>query len=272
MSNYVRLDEMFYEPLEWENPPDWLQELNESFNDPYYHVHQNNFDYCFARLQGELHGWVKAGAWAFQMRVKKAYPYVYNSWQEFCEKGLGRSQFTVNNYIKAARVFKELAFFGFSTLPKNVSQCVPLFNLKEHELTDAWQKVIDENIPHRITQTVIQCSVKNEPMQPKKRLQIPMSEWEDFQDRCREAGLNPKEELEKVLKNYDPQTGEIEDEDDLDDDEVEPVDPQKIEAWQLDLENLVKEYDNQRNTVIELGFLLSLFLEKLPIYQPCPPD
>ena len=109
------------------------------------------------------------------------------------------SQFRVDNYIQAARAFKDLAFSGFKILPKCVSQCLPLAKLKDYELTEAWQKVIDENPPHRITKNAIEATIKGEPLAIKKRLEIPLPEWENFEQRCKDAGLNPKDELQKFL-------------------------------------------------------------------------
>ena len=107
--------------------------------------------------------------------------------------------------------------------------------------TEAWQKVIDENPPHRITKNAIEATIKGEPLAIKKRLEVPLPNWEQFEQRCKEAGLNPKEELDKILGNYDPKTGEMSEEDDLKDDEVEEVDPEKIEVWEDDVKNLVNE-------------------------------
>lgn len=243
MTDYIFDHDMEAFPFEWDDPPEWLSWINDQFNATDYHVHRGTFNKCLNVVQSHLHNWVTAGAWLYAIRRVKAYCHHYDNWQAFCEKALGRSTFQVGNYIKAARVFKDLAATGFKILPKNVSQCLPLAKLKSYDLTEAWQKVIDENPPHLITQKAIEATIKGEPLAMKKRLDVPLPEWEKFQERCREAGLDPKEELQKVLGNYDPETGEVSEDDDIDDDEVEPVDPGKESHWRDDLNQLVKELE-----------------------------
>lgn len=242
MNNYSYDEDMVYYPFEWDDPPEWLTWINDQFNEVNYHVQPGTFDKCLNVVQTHLHNWVTAGSWLYQIRRVKAYIHHFPNWQAFCEKALGRSTFTVGNYIKAARVFKDLAATGFKILPKNVSQCLPMAKLRDYDLTEAWQKVLDENPPHLITNKVIEASVKGEPLKAEKRVNISMPEWAKFEHRCREAGLNPHEELEKILGNYDPETGEMDEKDDLDDDETEEVDPKKLEAWQEDVDWMVDIY------------------------------
>ncbi|MDJ0660588.1 MAG: hypothetical protein QNJ42_14030 [Crocosphaera sp.] len=244
-NNYVYDHEMVAFPFEWDDPPEWLNWINDQFNAPDYHVHPGSFEKCLNIVQSHLHNWVTAGSWLYKIRRIKAYCYHYPNWKAFCEKALGRSTFTVGNYIRAARVFKDLAEMGFKVLPKNVSQCLPMAKLREWDLKEAWQKVIDENPPHLITNKIIDASVKGEPLATKKRVDLPLPEWEKFAERCREAGLNPQQELEKILGSYDPETGKVDIDGDSNDDEVEPVDPENVEVWKEDLRVLVEELENK---------------------------
>ena len=271
-SNFIFDEEMITFPLEWDDPPHWVKWINDHFNECDYHVHSNNYEPWFNQVQVHLHSWVLAGSWLYKARRVRAFSHHFDSWQQFCEKALNLSQFQVNNYIKAARVFKDLAFSGFKILPKCVSQCLPLAKLKDYELTEAWQKVIDENPPHRITKNAIEATIKGEPLAIKKRLEVPLPNWEQFEQRCKEAGLNPKEELDKILGNYDPKTGEMSEEDDLKDDEVEEVDPEKIEVWEDDVKNLVNEYQVAYNLSLFSVKVILDWVNRIRNVFPSPPE
>lgn len=260
MKDLVTMLEMEYEPIEWDDPPDWLDDINEEFLSVNYHVHQNNFDHCLTEIQRHLHSWVKVGIWAFHIRRKKAYCLKFKDWRQFCEKGLGHSEWQINNFIKAARVFKDLALTGFDILPKNVSQCLPLTSLKGIDLTEAWRKVIRENAPNQITQKTIEATIKGEPLKAKKRIEVPFENWENFERRCREAGKDPKSEIEKLLGGWNPDDQVTED-DDLPDDETEEVEQERIDNWTEDLKTLVEEKD--RDSRFKVKFAAASVLPKL---------
>lgn len=270
--NYIYDQDMEWFPFEWDDPPQWLDWINNQFLEVDYHVQSGTFEKCLNVVQSHLHNWVTAGTWLYAIRRVKAYCHHYPNWKAFCEKALGRSVFTVRNYIKAARVFKDLAATGFKILPKNVSQCLPLSKLRGYELTEAWQKVIDENPPHLITNKVVEASVKGEPLKAEKRVNIPMDEWDKFRHRCREAGKDPNEELGKILDKYDPETGEMDEKDDLDDDQVEPVDPEKMEEWQEDVQDLMKWHEGMSDQAVYASLLISFLLDKYAYILPNPPE
>ncbi len=251
MKDYVTDHDMWYYSIEWDDPPQWLVNINAQFDEVTYHVHQNNFEHCLTKIQEHLHSWVEVGIWAFHIRRVKAYCYQFKDWRQFCEKGLGHSVWQVNNFIKAARVFKDLALTGFDILPKNVSQCLPLTHLRGIDLTEAWRKVLRENAPNRITQKTIEATVKGEPLKAKKRLEIPLDNWEDFERKCRDAGKDPKVEIEKLLGNWNPED-QVMEEDELPDDEVEEIEENPLKRWHEDLKNLVKE--NNKDLRFDLKF------------------
>lgn len=248
-------EDMWSFPLEWENPPQWLEWIDDQFNDANNWVHQGNYDRWFNKIQGDLHSWVLAGSWLYQVRRVKAYSLKFPNWQTFCEKALGMGVWQVNNYIKAARVFKDLAASGFTILPKNISQCLPLVHLRDHDLTETWEKVLKECPPHRLTQKAIESAIKGEPLQTKKRLEVPLPNWEQFEQKCRDAGKNPKEELDKLLGNYEPDD-EPENDDDDDDEDTKPVDEEKLNDWFDDLKDLIEEERDQQTWLSKLTLWL----------------
>ncbi|CCQ58463.1 hypothetical protein [Crocosphaera watsonii] len=124
----------------------------------------------------------------------------------------------------------------------------------------------------RITQKAIEATIKGEPLAIKKRLEVPLPNREQFEQRCRDTGLNPKDELDKILGNYDPETGEMNEEGDLKDDEVEEVDPEKIEVWEDDVKNLVNEYQVAYNLSLFSVKVILDWVNRIRNVFPSPPE
>ena len=84
--------------------------------------------------------------------------------------------------------------------------------------------------------------------------------------------MNPKDELQKFLGGYDPETGEMSEEDDLKDDEVEEVDPEKIEVWEDDVYNLVYEYQVAYNLSVFSVKVILDWVNRIRNIFPSPPE
>ncbi|EHJ14775.1 hypothetical protein CWATWH0003_0561 [Crocosphaera watsonii WH 0003] len=84
--------------------------------------------------------------------------------------------------------------------------------------------------------------------------------------------MNPKDELDKILGNYDPETGEMNEEGDLKDDEVEEVDPEKIEVWEDDVKNLVNEYQVAYNLSLFSVKVILDWVNRIRNVFPSPPE
>lgn len=245
--NYrVTLDDMYHRPIENFDDQHWVNDILDAFWEADHEVHLNNYDLCVRRLKESLMSWVKAGAWAFQMKVKRVWGNKYRGWQEFCEKELGKSHWYVNHLIDAVRVVKELAEQGYKILPKNESQARPLAKLKGPDLIEAWDKVLKENLPHHITGKSIEATIKGEPLKAKKRLEIPLDNWEQFAQKAKDAGLDPQKVLNDFMGKWEgddyDETEEL-----LTDDDVLEVEEEKLNIWLKDLNDLVEEKEKSDN-------------------------
>ena len=87
------------------------------------------------------------------IKFKKLYKHQYSKFEEFCKYVLGKSQDSVDNAIKAARVCLELIMNGFEyeDLPNNMSQAVQLKEFSGNELIEKWNEVLANLERHQRT-------------------------------------------------------------------------------------------------------------------------
>ncbi|MDJ0600841.1 MAG: hypothetical protein QNJ37_18610 [Crocosphaera sp.] len=188
------------------------------------------------------HSWVKFGFLAFQFKLKRIYRHCYNTWKEFCEKELHQSHWYVDKIIKAARVMKDLICAGFKVLPQNEYQCRPLTKFWDDELIKNWEIIVNAIQPHLITHDLIKSRFCSRELRDKKWLKVDGQVWEEFEYKARSRGLDPNQIIEDYLEDWEVNEDEKHP-DDLEDDEVEDVPIDKLEAWQADLQALIEEKD-----------------------------
>lgn len=133
----------------------------------------NNISFKWAdhEIKNHLLSYVRVGLVAYRVKLYRLYRHSqqkFKTFQEYCEKGLGKSSWVVNKLIKAANVTLELAKAGFTQLPQCEAQARPLTKFTGDTLTQKWQEVIDSTPPHRITATHVSAIVDDEPQNPKQ--------------------------------------------------------------------------------------------------------
>lgn len=153
------------------------------------------------------------------------------SFKDYCLKVLKRPAWQVNKYIKAARVMIDLIVAGFEQLPQSMSQALELANFKGGELLDKWEECL-KNIPDQMRSARGIKELLNPTPEEKQKemIKLPKRLSEKLKRKAAQLGLSPDELLEELL---------------ADDDRVSEVDPQKIEAWETDIQQLIDEHEQE---------------------------
>lgn len=212
----------------------------------------NNITFKWAdhEIKNHLLSYVRVGLVAYKVKLYRLYRHSqqkFKTFQEYCEKGLGKSPWVVNKLINAANITLELAKAGFTQLPQCEAQARPLTKFTGDTLTKKWQEVIDSTPPHRITATHVSTIVDDEPQNPKKRVSIDKNTYNALAKKANAAGMTAEELLRELVDNYNPQPEEPQEDKDnpeeSDDPEaIEPVTPAELEKWLLDTQQLLIEH------------------------------
>jgi hypothetical protein len=202
-----------------------------------YEGHNITFTWATHEISNHLLNWVRVGLVAAKVRLYRLYKGAYRNFQEFCERKLGLSTWRVGRIVKAATVTIELAKAGFTILPKCEAQASCLVKYSGKELIDAWQTVISSMPEHRITANAIDEALDH-PTKPKKSR---ISVSPDLEMKLRRRALDECKLVEELIEELLDE-GSI-DEDEADD--IEEIDPEAIQRWESDLEELVGERSHQ---------------------------
>jgi hypothetical protein len=189
--------------------------------------------------------WVKIGSIAYTVKRFRRYIGRFKSFKDFCENGLKRTHFYINRLIKAAKTVIELAKMGFTQLPTNESQARPLTKYEGDELKDKWQQVLSTVPGHLINGRTIEETIEPKDENAYQAIKITGTAWDNFRKKALESGLDPNEELEKLLDIWNPKE-EPKEVEELDDEEIEPITPEQVNRWLDDVEALCASYDLQQ--------------------------
>ena len=192
-----------------------------------------NLEFLMFQIADNSLAFVKSGLIYFKIKALKLYSGVCKTFKQFCNEKLGYSVWQVNNQIKASRVVMTLVAAGFEQLPKNELQCRTLRSCceSEEELVQAWQSVVDNIEPHKITAKTIRNHLK-----PEEEKEVPETEkievpYNLFETIYRNAVLAKMTVVELLHEIFQPTQNC---------DNCWHFD-KKIERWQEDLEKLVSE-------------------------------
>lgn len=228
-----------------ENDAEELDQISARFINTEYellarpHWDADQLDECILEIKQSLMDWVRAGLIAKWVSRYRLWQKKFSSWRDFCLYGLGRESWKIKKLIEHSEIVVYLAKFGFSVLPANQSQVEKLLSCAKKLdclLDEAWSKVVDALPEQLITANSIAEILGFPSMSVRKKLPKELADRLDHE--AAERGLT----LEEMLaKDY----GVIPDDGELDDNETEEVEPDKIEAWQADLQQLVVEHDRE---------------------------
>ncbi len=236
-----------------------LEEWQEYLLDSLYDINDDTID-CergfrtgLTDLRRNQYSWVEFGFLAFQFKLRRIYKYFHRTWKQFCEKELHQNHYYVDKKIKAARVIKDLICAGFKVLPQNEYQCRFLTKFWGDELIEKWQQIVDTVQPHLITGDLLKAHFCSKEPTEEKWVKIDSKLWEEFEYKAHSKGLDPNQVLEEYLEEWEA-TKDEQSTDELDDNEIEDVPTEKLEAWEDDLQALFLEKDRFDNWFTKLIF------------------
>ena len=212
-------------------------------------------EWCLVNIKQSLMDWVSAGLIAQWTTRYRIWEQKFSSWRNFCLHGLGRDPWKIKKLIEHSQIVVELAKEGFTTLPANQSQVEKLSSCAKKLgclITEAWDKVV-ESLPERlITADNIAQSLGF--AATTSRISLPKPLRDRLEQEAYERGLSLREMLEidyGIKSEENPTQDETAE-------EVSEVEPEAIEAWEADLEELVTEHDSEIWLLATLTKLASL--------------
>jgi hypothetical protein len=178
---------------------------------------------------------IRQGCIYATIKFKKLYKKRYSSFKQYCREVLGKSEYSVNNYIEAARILLELitAGFEYSELPNNMSSALMLKEFSGADLVHAWRDVLAELEPHKRTAARIENFLYPEPVRKEDiytKIELPLAIY----SKLLEVAYNAKMSVEQVIENVVLTiTGGF-----------KKCEISKYISWVLDMKKLVSELDN----------------------------
>ena len=171
---------------------------------------------------------VSSGAWLFQVRLYKSYKKTHKNFKNWCQDVLHKSYNTAIRLIKASTVWLKLATMGFDILPTSVSQCLLLYDLTDEELYEAWCKVLDNLEPHHLTEKSISILLFGDTKKISTNINLPV----DLFNALWSIADHVKGRIVHVIAFMYHEVFT----------KVSNVEPEKIQKWQEDLQDLVSNH------------------------------
>lgn len=194
--------------------PEWMQalwseceNLNEEMPDWFTRDGEPMIGAYIDEFRKTTFAYIKSGIIAHEIRLRRHYLSISNSFTAFCEKWLGRSIWQVNRLIDAAAVAVKLMAMGFCELPANEAQCRPLIRLSDQDLEIVWCKVCRfipekdrtaksiEAIANRAA--IVDPDFQGKPAQ--KRIEVNAEQWAKLEEAAGRYGMKPKDYLDLLL-------------------------------------------------------------------------
>lgn len=168
----------------------------------------------------------------------------FDSVKDFCQRSLGRSVWYCKQTIKAAEVVVNLICENVRVdlLPQCQSQCVPLFALLDEgqeAIAAKWEEVLEyvEESGSPLTAAVVDRVVNPDKPERAKPHQIRVNpeKWKRIEAMAQQRGISPEQWLDELI------------DDRLEEDAIAEPDPQKVEEWEEDLEELCEEQERSQS-------------------------
>ena len=157
-----------------------------------------------------------------------------------------------NQIIESAGVAIKLIKYGFKIIPQNETQAKILIRLKEEELSEKWQEVLDNYEPHKITATRIEKIIFGEQKRKKGTIKLPIKVIREIENKSLEMGMSSADLITKIIKgelliNVD---GSLENQIIEPEEIIENPHPEILKKWEKDLDKLVFQ---ERNKIDEFA-------------------
>jgi hypothetical protein len=145
---------------------------------------------------------IRLGCLYATIKFNRLYKKYYASFEQYCKEVLGRSPYSVNNYIEAARILLELITAGFecSELPNNMSSALMLKQFSGSDLVHVWRDVLAELQPHKRTAARIKNFLYPEPVRKEDiytKIELPLAIY----SKLLEVAYNAKMSVGQIIEN-----------------------------------------------------------------------
>lgn len=175
---------------------------------------------------------VPSGCWLWKVRTYKSYKKTHKTFKQWCEDVCHITYSTALRMIKAATVWIDLATMGFEVLPTSISQCLVLYEVPQDELYHAWSTVIETLPPHHITASSMNIILNGEPKKISTNINLPVDLFLTLQYLAHKAATTVSNVVAWMYHELFIRTTK-----------VANVEPSKIQMWEEDLQDLVRNYE-----------------------------
>ena len=222
------------------------------------HSTEIDLDWATKRFKQGLLDWVSSAVVIKKVFRFRLWKDKFSDWKDYCNRALGKKAESIKMLIDRAEVVFELARSGFTILPTNQSQVAELLRCcKKLEclIYDAWEKVIN-SIPEPLITANAIAEVLGFPVE-EKNYRVPKRVDERLAQKAIDLGMS-KTELHSMILDW-----WIDRDDEPDEPEAtEDIEPDKIEAWEADVDELVTQHDHQNWLMVSVLKLVSLVKPK----------
>ncbi len=195
----------------------WLAKAVDEFGNKW--DFQNNLEEVAHDIKTRVLAWYEIGLKAWKVKLYKAWEKKYSSFRDFCERSLGRTAGTINNWIRSARVVSQLIAAGFSRLPLSAAVAMELSKVADSAkhptdevktLAEVWQELCDRYCDHEITLENVKNQMAQGFAEPLwKTMRLSREAWEAIRAKAAEAGMSPNRFLEQFFGGHpDPEPKE----------------------------------------------------------------
>ena len=208
------------------------------------HATEIDLDWATRRIKQGFLDWVSSAVVIKKVFRFRLWKEKFANWKEYCHKAIGKKAELVKVMLDRADVVIELAKAGFEILPTNQSQVDKLLSCCKKldcMVYDGWERVLSALPPSLITADAI-AETLGFPAS-KERLNVPKELGDRLTRAAVEQGMSRQELHQQILENWlDEVDGGTDSEDS---EEVAEPEPEAIEAWEADLEELVVEHEGE---------------------------
>jgi hypothetical protein len=217
-------------PIGWDDAIESILQFEEDIDDDF-SFGLKGFLALDEELRSNIFGFVKVGICADRIRRFKLWESAKcDNFKDYCRNFLGKSTWYINRLIDAAQVIRLLIDAGFKYLPQCEAQARPLVKFLNgacaiDNIAIAWQKVLDNCSPDRITADRVLAIVNGEPEpEPERKIKVPRSTYEQIAHHAANAGMGVQE---FIINMFDNSEGSGEPEPEPEESDLEPI-PQTI--------------------------------------------
>lgn len=237
-----------YSVLDSKNIIQQIENLLDFVDQVEYDGHNNDFGWAHETIIANSLSFVRVGILAEQIRRYRLYQHTkekFNSFKDYCEKGLGRLHWHIKQIIKAARVCIDLARMGFDTLPQNYSQALCLSKYYDQELASKWDEILKQIPPHRITAIVID-RIANGKEPNKQNVRLKKGTYRKLIEQASVAGLSVDEYLDSLINGLEsepepPPEEKSEEKPTPKQTTKKPITRHELNRWLADMQQLLVE-------------------------------